>query len=1435
MKNTRLFTLTIAFISLFFMSMIPFLSDPSSVKPSIDNEITQSLRKKLNTYINHIPEDKIFIKTDKTLYQTGETIWLSAFIRNGVDLLPSKKSDIVYIELVGPKGNIERSHKIIAAKGIAAGDILLSDNLPGGLYKLRGYTRWMKNEPSPNFFEKDIQIQDFVLPNLKMKLEFDKKAYGPSDHITAKFIVTTNENKPLKNKSFEFVTSLNGVKSKTTPVVTDEEGYAFLKFSLPENLHSNDGLINVTIPFEGTVESISRSIPITLKKIKIDFFPEGGDMLAGFKNNLAIKAVNEFGKPADVDGEILDSEGNRICSFSTFHNGMGNTEFTPVADEDYHAIITRPAGIQTEYEIPQAVEEGHALKIQKSANNIDVTVNSTHREKLSLIGQVRGAVYYSTVLDAQSGENNFKIDGSVFPAGVLQLTLFDSKGIPLSERLIFTNKDNLPNVSISTDKEKYNTREKVRASIKVTDKNNQPLRGRFSVAVVNDQLLNFADDKQSTLLTSMLLESDLNEKVEDPAFYFSNNKKADQALDLLMMTSGWRRFSWRNIDELPQILHAKEKAILSGKIIDASTGKPVEQAEITINDGRKVKAGRDGKFRLSRILLYTPHNLKFTAPGYYTQQKTYSEYSEDFIVYLYKQNKQKTDYRSDHSHAVPRSRTMNDALVPSVAEREASAAEPIREFAGQKSGFAREKSEAKEEVKIQNNGDVFDKLERRNNKDTIEEGIQIGRYYKAREFPKRNYIKDETPTERTDFRNTIYWSPSIILNDKGEATVEFFTSDEITSFNINVEGVGSKGEIFSGTKLFYSQLPFEMKVKLPVEVVQEDKLFIPLVIKNNTDGPLGGALTISAGAGLKPLALIDVAQTIMPGKSKTLFLEYLVTGHTEFSTISVMFKACGLQDAFKKDIRIIKKGFPASASFSGQHQEKEYSLEIKNLVKGSLKARLIAYPDVVSDLMQGVAGILREPYGCFEQTSCTAYPNAMVLDYLKSTGSKDDKTISYAKDLLNRGYKRLTTFETKGGGYEWFGAAPAHEGLTAYGIMEFTDMKNAGGDIDDQMLRRTTSWLLSQRDGKGGFNREAHAYHDFGRVDTKILNAYIVYALSEAGVKDLKPEFDASYAEAITTKDPYLLALMGIGASNLEYEQQTKKITDQLIAAQQGDGSWNGKLHSITVSGGQSLKIETTSLAVLALLRTKAHMSEITKAVQFLVSSRSGSGVFGSTQGTILCLKALTEVAKSMKKTKEGGTIEFWVNGKKATEKKYSPGEKEILLENLEEYITASGKYDFSIKFKGTKTPLPYSMDVTWNTSVPESDEESVITIKNKIQENKIRQGETVRLQTEVMNTSANEVPSTIAVIGIPAGLTLQPWQLKELQEKKVFDYYEVKGNTLAIYYRGLPGKAVKQINLDLKSEVAGEFEAPASCAYLYYTNEFKSWCSTGKIFIAKN
>ncbi|MFL5730569.1 MAG: MG2 domain-containing protein, partial [Cytophagaceae bacterium] len=1349
----------------------------SWVKPSagfhytIDNDFLRSLKTEIEQFNNVMPEDRVYLQFDKPFYQPGESIWFSAYVRNGADMKPSVKSDIIYVELITPKGSTEKTIKLVTKNGQVAGDFQLGQDAAGGIYKIKAYTNFQKNEAPETFFEKEVQVQQYILPTLKMKLDFERKAFGPGSEVLAKVLLNTNENKALSNYKFKYMASLNGEKMLEQSSETDGEGYGYIRFMLPADLATNDGLLNILIDYQGSTESISRSIPIILNKISFNLFPEGGDLVAGLESRIAFKAMNEFNKPADVEGVVLNSKGKEVAAFSSFHMGMGAFAFTPQKDESYRVKITKPQGIQQIFEMPEVFGRGYVMKTEAGKGEMTVSINTSENEELSLLMQIRSKIYYSTAVKATPGINKITIPTAALPVGVAQLTLFDSKGIERAERLFFINKDKQLSISVSTDKDKYLPREKVKMTVSVKDDRGMPMPGNFSLSVTNDQLLSFADDRSGHILSQLLLEQDLKEKVEEPAFYFEKKEpKADQALDYLLMTSGWRRFTWEQVSNhtLPQIKFQGEKAMLSGVVMDAQGGKPLAKAKITLNN-TTVYTNEKGEYTLKNIEPVFPLLLQITAEGYSSTAQYAYDYSQNLPFYLYK-----SGYY------------LNYAYPSSAARGEGPVQKNKR--AGVKKADMDEIDMIQMEVPVPANQMKMEEIDDQpvNEQPAIEEGDvkvdmerndirmanigfndkqavpQTALYYRARQFPAPVYNKQEIVEVRNDFRSTLYWNGALEIDRTGKKVIEFYNSDDISSFRATIEGFGSDGMIGRAEMTYFTQLPFSMSTKVPVEVVAGDIVSIPLTLKNNTDGPLGGLMNIQAPAGMQATGSIPTSQTIMPGKAKTIYLDYKISNKATSGEFSISFKSCGLGDAFTQKIRIIQKGFPVTASFSGQEMEKEFFVDLHHIVDSSLKVSLTAYPSVVNDLLTGIDGILREPGGCFEQTSMSSYPNAMVLDYLQTTDTKDGKTLSRATDLLGRGYKRLSTFETRDKGYEWFGSAPGHEALTAYGLLQFSDMKRVGADVDKGMMDRTAKWLMDRRDGNGGFKRNDRALDNFGSASQDITNAYIVYSLAGAGYKDLQKELDNSYDKAMASGDPYMLAMM----ANAMYSSGDSKRGDKLMALllpmQAADGSWNGKTHSITFSTGESLLIETTSLATMAMMKQSSpDQRALTKGIQFIVSSRSAYGTFGNTQGTVLALKALTEYAKASKRTASDGIIEFYVGGKKVAEKPYTAGQKgNIEIAGLEEFIR-EGKHKLKVKFKGTKEALPYSIALTWSTTLPNSLKECVIGLSAKLAQKSANVGETVRLSVTLSNSKNESVPNPIAIIGIPAGFTAQPWQLK--------------------------------------------------------------------------
>ena len=148
----------------------------------------------------------------------------------------------------------------------------------------------------------------------------------------------------------------------------------------------------------------------------------------------------------------------------------------------------------------------------------------------------------------------------------------------------------------------------------------------------------------------------------------------------------------------------------------------------------------------------------------------------------------------------------------------------------------------------------------------------------------------------------------------------------------------------------------------------------------------------------------------------------------------------------------------------------------------------------------------------------------MAQQYFLSHQGVDPALIQRSSLILTTGYQRLLGFECKGGGFEWFGQDPGHDALTAYGLLEFTDMAKVR-EVDANMLARTRQWLLGQRDGKGGFIRKTHTLHTW-LAEPEVAVSYDAWALLESGIDaDLKTEVAWVRSAAERSQNTYVVAL----------------------------------------------------------------------------------------------------------------------------------------------------------------------------------------------------------------------------------------------------------------------------------------------------------------------
>jgi len=274
------------------------------------------------------------------------------------------------------------------------------------------------------------------------------------------------------------------------------------------------------------------------------------------------------------------------------------------------------------------------------------------------------------------------------------------------------------------------------------------------------------------------------------------------------------------------------------------------------------------------------------------------------------------------------------------------------------------------------------------------------------------------------------------------------------------------------------------------------------------------------------------------------------------------------------------------------------------------------------------------------------------------------------EEKIKKGYDRLVTFQTSEKGYEWFGKSPAHEALSSYAVVEFTDIHNAMGIVDQKMMGELNDWLKSRKDGQGSFLLSDQALDSFGRAPQTTSDAYIIWALSEAGQTDLDTEVAALKNKTDESNDPYIIGLLTASLYNLGRDSEARTYADRLESAiEESSGKVADALTSITSSKGEYLDIETSSIAVIAWMHEQSRYStSIEKAINF-IQKNVDAGSYGSTQSTVLALKALTTYMKEFSSINGEGDFVLRVNGQEAARKSFSQDTKDKIAFDITEYL----------------------------------------------------------------------------------------------------------------------------------------------------------------------
>lgn len=448
-------------------------------------EAFRPLMNRLSAFGKTIPQEKVYVHMDNTCYFQGDTIWFTAYTRQTNTNQPSRISDVLYVELLNNDGYLVERKLIEMKEGRGNGFFDLNNLIQySGFYELRAYTRWQLN-------------------------------WGEYEHKHPSSFGFMFRDKESER---EFFRDYDKLYSRVFPV--------YDKPLTPGDYTHDMTLRVMRREFKNDPDK---------RKLQFSLFPEGGNLVAGVENRVAFEATMTDGE--QVEGILFI--GNEQAK--TVNRGRGTFTFVPEKGYEKEVVFKTTDGERISAMLPKPEEKGASIKVDQEGDSIIIKTSLTglNADSLALTIMHEGKVEEFHELNSK-----LKIHILQLEAGIHQTTIFDTQGRVWADRLFFVTKPEMsePTLTVSGIKEEYSPYEKV--ELKVAGKT----KAAFVSLAVRDgnQTDPLFDD--GSIMTEMLLSSEVKGFIPNPGWFFEkDDEEHRQALDLLMMTQGWRRFAWRDM------------------------------------------------------------------------------------------------------------------------------------------------------------------------------------------------------------------------------------------------------------------------------------------------------------------------------------------------------------------------------------------------------------------------------------------------------------------------------------------------------------------------------------------------------------------------------------------------------------------------------------------------------------------------------------------------------------------------------------------------------------------------------------------------------------------------------------------------------------------------------------------------------------------------
>ncbi len=690
------------------------------------------------------------------------------------------------------------------------------------------------------------------------------------------------------------------------------------------------------------------------------------------------------------------------------------------------------------------------------------------------------------------------------------------------------------------------------------------------------------------------------------------------------------------------------------------------------------------------------------------------------------------------------------------------------------------------------------------------------------------------PRIREYFPETMLWQPALITDKNGIADLNVAFADSITTWRLNASA-SSKGGALGGVtiplKVFQD---FFVDIDLPINLTQDDEVAFPVAVFNYLDQPQTVKIELKQAPWFKLLDTEGLTRTLKLKANEVTSVKFRIQAKKVGNNpITVMAYGTKKSDAVRRIVEVVPNGERFETVINDRLTEPVvHTMEIpQTAIDDSYKMVVKVYPGVMAQVVEGLEGMMRMPGGCFEQTSSSAYPNILIVNYIKKAKIASPKTLMKAEQYLNVGYQRLLTFERPGGGFDWWGSGEPLIWLSAYGLQEFNDMSKVW-PVDRGIIDRTQNFLLRKMSKNGTWTTIGATHGEtiasMGNPEL-LLTSYVTWSLLESGIDKSKVAKSIQYIRdnyKQAGENPYILALAANALATYDPQDETTLLAVQQLDLLHQDlpkleaRCYPAKTPSLTYARGDSETVESTALTVLAMLKTGGYTNSVNRSLNYLIKTKDGNGTWGSTSATILSLKALVA---GLGGSRHEGETEFTVvvNGKDAARGKITEDNADVTqVFDVQEFtklginkveLRVEGRCDFMYQIVGRYYE-------PWKDEV-KVEKEPVFDVNVTYDRTKLSTNDLLQAKATLKYNGTAETNMVMLELGIAPGFTVDPGEFAEMVASKHIQRFTITPTKVTLYMGKVmqPGE-VRTFEYSLRAKYPLRAQTPVTTAYEYYT-----------------